>query len=236
MSRPRIGAVTIGQTPRPDLLEPLLARAGADTDVIEVGALDGLTTDRLPSRVARHGGEDKPAYPLTTRLRNGSLVTLDETDLAPLVQQAIDRAEHAGTDVTVLLCASGFLDVTARGTLVRPFDAAAARLRELGVRRLAVVVPYEGQADPARRKWGAAGFEATVLVGDPVSLELPADVAALDGLVLDYVGHAFGVVEALRGRTVLPVVDLGECGADAAILVIAERPGQAAVAGRVTRR
>ncbi|MEO8273809.1 MAG: AroM family protein [Chloroflexota bacterium] len=232
MIRPRVGAVTIGQTPRPDLLEPLLERVGADAEIIEVGALDGQDADRLRSRLGRRGRQGSPTYPLTTRLRDGSPVRLDEADLAPLVQEAIDRAENAGAEVTLLLCAGGFLDATGRRPLVRPFDAGSARLRDLGVRRLAVLVPYEGQADPARRKWQAAGFQATALVGDPESIELPTDLAGLDGLVLDYVGHASRVVKALRDRTAAPVVDLGECGADAAVAVIAEHLGHAVVAGR----
>lgn len=232
MSRPRVGAVTIGQTPRPDLLEPLLRRVGAQVEVMEVGALDPLTADAIASLAARRGREDERAYPLTTRLRDGSRVTLDEADLAPLVQRAIDRAEDAGVKVTLLLCAGGFEHATARGTLVRPFEAAVATLVEIGARRLGVVVPSEGQADAARRKWEASGFEITVLVGDPGSLTLPAEVARLDALVLDYVGHDAVAVRRLRHRTALPVVDLGECGADAAIAVVAPRVADAAVAGR----
>ena len=232
MSGPRIGAVTIGQAPRPDLVEPLLDRAAGTIEVLQVGALDGLTIDQLPAPASRHGRGGQPGYPLTTRLRDGTPVTLDEADLAPLVQQAVDRAEDAGTEVVLLLCAGGFLDVAARGTLIRPFDAAVARLHELGAGALAVVVPYPGQADPARRKWEAAGFRATVVVGHPADLTLPADTGTLDAVVLDYVGHPSRDVEALRERTELPVVDLGACGAEAAIAAAGMPLQRVAAAGR----
>jgi len=232
VSVPRIGAVTIGQAPRPDLVEPLLDRATRGIEVLEFGALDGLTIDRLPSPGSMHGGSGLPSYPLTTRLRDGTPVTLDEADLVPLVQQAIDQAEDAGAGVTLLLCAGGFLDVGARGTLVRPFDAAVARLHELGARELAVIVPYEGQADAARRKWESAGFGPAVAVGDPADVALPADAGTLDAIVLDYVGHPTRVVEALRERTELPVVDLGACGAEAAVAVAAGSSQRVAAAGR----
>ena len=217
MSRPRIAAVTIGQTPRPDLLEPLLARIGAD-DVAEFGALDELTADRIPSaRPTRDG-----AYPLTTRLRDGTRVTIDEADLAPLVQGAIDRAEEGGAAVTLLLCAGGFLATTARGALIRPFDAAVDRLRDLGLRQIDVLVPFAGQATPAADKWRAAGFEPSVLVGAPGSIELPGGPeAAGDAIVLDYVGHSGADVAALRARASAPVLDLGECGAEAAVAALA---------------
>lgn len=209
-----IAAVTIGQSPRADLLEPLLARLPADVEVIQVGALDALTADTLPRRDAGHASPG--SYPLTTRLRDGSPVTLDEADLAPLVQGAIDRAELAGAEVTLLLCAGGFLDATARGLLVRPFDAAAARLRAMGARRIAVMVPFEAQAAPAARKWADAGFDALPIAGDPRTLSGEDIDVAVDAIVLDYVGHPSAVVVALRSRTRRPVLDLGECGADAA--------------------
>jgi len=212
VSRPRIAAVTIGQTPRPDLLEPLLARAGTDVEVIEIGALDGLTPEQLPHR-------ERGPSPLTTRLRDGARVTLDEADLAPLVQHAIDRADDAGAEVTLLLCAGGFLGATARGTLVRPFDAAVATLRRLGARRVTVIVPFEGQAEPSRRKWAAAGVDAAPLVGDPATMDVHW-IADCHAIVLDYVGHPGKAVDDLRARTEIPIIDLGEIGAEAAVAAL----------------
>ena len=92
------------------------------------------------------------AYPLTTRLRDGRPVTLDEAFLAPLVQAAVDEAERRGATTTLLLCAGGFPDVRARGVLVRPFDAAAAELRALGAVRIVVACPSRPRS---RRRSGS---------------------------------------------------------------------------------
>jgi protein AroM len=221
VSRPRIGAVTIGQAPRPDLLEPLRKRSGGTADVIEAGALDGLERHELPARGPSRGDEGRGAYPLTTRLRDGSSVTLDEAALVPLVQRAIERAEAAGAEATLLLCAGGFLDVTA-----------VARLGAMDARRLIIVVPYPGQAEASRRKWTAAGFEASIRVADPPTVDDDGDVASADAIVLDYVGHPSSVVEALRARAPLPVVDLGEAGADAVLEALAEQRGRATATAR----
>lgn len=217
-----VAAITIGQRPRPDLLAPLLDRLPTGVEVVEEGALDGLTpaelADRLPSTTAPGDPTADPyagRYPLTTRLRDGTPVTLDEADLAPLVQAAVERAERAGADVTLLLCAGGFLGVVADGPLVRPFDAAVEQLRAMGARRVAVAVPSAAQAPAAALKWAAAGFEPVSIVGEPATLVPPA--TAVDAIVLDYVGHPAEAVAALRGRTRLPVVDLGACGAEAAV-------------------
>lgn len=201
-----VGTVTIGQAPRPDLLEPLRARLRADVEVIEVGALDPLDPDDLPK-----GGVG--ACPLTTRLRDGRPVTLDEAFLAPLVQAAVDQAERRGATTTLLLCAGSFPDLRVRGALVRPFDAAAAELRGLGAVRIAVVVPVEAQVSPSERKWRAAGFDPVVIVGSPPALDA---VTGISAVVLDYVGHPVADVATLRSALAIPLIDLGEAGASAA--------------------
>jgi protein AroM len=201
----RAGAVTIGQSPRPDLLEPLGSRLPLDVEIREAGALDALSSSDLLERPG--------AYPLTTRLRDGTRVTVDEAFLTPLVQIAVDAVEARGVAVTLLLCAGGFAEVRSRGPLVRPFEAAVAELQALGAWRIGVIVPIAGQALPADGKWRSAGFEPTLLVGDPASIDGPAGI---DVLVLDFVGHPSAVVEALRARLAIPVVDLGAAGAAAA--------------------
>ena len=200
--------MTIGAAPRSDLTGALRA-ALDDVDVIEVGALDDLPDDVVPPPPAADG------YPLTTRRRDGRVLTADEAWLGPRVAEAIDRAQAGGASVLVLLCAGGFASVTARRPLIRPFDVAISRLRDLGARRIGVLVPIEAQVVASRAKWTAAGFDAVLMVGTP------ADVGRLTGpdarsvdigveaIVLDYVGHPAAVVagaEALASP--IPVIDL----------------------------
>jgi hypothetical protein len=202
---PLLAAVTIGQSPRPDLLEPLRVRLPGDVMVIEVGALDALTVDDLPRGPA--------ASPLTTRMRDGRPVTVNEGFLAPLVQAAVLAVEARGATVTLLLCAGVFPDVRARGRLIRPFEAAVLALRRLGARRIGVVVPISSQEASAERKWRAARFEPAIRVGPPSMAE---GWSGIDAVVLDFVGHPGGVVDALREGLAVPVLDLGEAGAAAA--------------------
>lgn len=159
----RIAVITIGQTPRPDLVTPLISRLPQDVEVVEVGALDPLSTQQIDQLRSTR----TPRYPLTTRLRDGSLVVLEEEILSPLVQAAVSRAEEGGTQTTMLLCAGGFNSVKASGTLIRPFDAAVEAARKHGAQRVAVVVPFEGQAAPSVLKWNSVGFEALSLVAAP---------------------------------------------------------------------
>jgi protein AroM len=217
----RVGMLTIGQAPRPDLVAPF-RRLRPDVELVEAGALDGLTATTLPHAPV---GE----HPLTTRLRDGPLVTLDEATLVPLVRTALARLEATGVDATLLLCAGPFDAVRGERPFVRPFDVAARLLRAAGVRRLGVVVPVEQQRRPAERTFAAAGFQAAVWVASLAAAvdRLPewlADEAAAGGpighVVLDYVGHDPDEVAELQRRVAVPVVDLGLVGAETLAAIV----------------
>jgi protein AroM len=234
VSRPVVAAVTIGQSPRPDLLESLLDRIDPRRiEVRQYGALDEIDAAALPAGSIREprafadampgwstasgDGRDGPAYPLTTRLRDGRSVTLDETFLAPRVQAAVERAERDGAVATLLLCAGGFAVVEGRRPLVRPFELAVATLRSLGLPDVAVAVPDERQVPPAERKYIEAGLFPVVRAAAPGEVPDVFGSEVADGtvgaVVLDYVGHPLQVVDELRGTLPCPLVDLGDLAA-----------------------
>lgn len=211
MSEPvTIGAITIGQSPRPDLLARLRSHLQADgVTVVEMGALDALSVADLPGPAA--GG-----YPLTTRLRDGSAVTVDEAFLEPLVQSAVDILERQGCIASILLCAGGFTGIHATRPLVRPFQVAVGTLRSLGIERIVVVVPIDAQVEPSRAKWSSTGLETVVrsarLHDAPAAIVGDVETG-VEAVVLDYVGHPRDAVRRLRGLIDRPVVDLGDLAA-----------------------
>ncbi|HLA16926.1 MAG TPA: AroM family protein [Candidatus Limnocylindrales bacterium] len=221
MSEPvTIGAISIGQSPRPDLLAPLRGRLPADrVTIVEIGALDGLSVD----------GRAVPAaagYPLTTRLRDGSAVTVDEAFLEPLVQAAVDEVERRGCVVSILLCAGGFAGVHGTRPIVRPFEIAVATLHSLGIEWIAVVVPIEAQVEPSRRKWSTTGLSAVIrsarLHDAPAAIARDVETG-VEAVVLDYVGHPADAVRRLRGLLDRPVIDPGDLAAATLASLVAAR-------------
>ncbi|MCB0157369.1 MAG: AroM family protein, partial [Caldilineaceae bacterium] len=104
----RIGLLTIGQSPRPDLVQtlPVLSPFAQ----VEAGALDGLAAAAIPLAAG--------AFPLTTRLADGGTVVVDEAFLLPRMQAAVHRLEEAGVAAILLMCAGTFGPVTSRVPLV----------------------------------------------------------------------------------------------------------------------
>ena len=85
---PLLGIVTIGQTPRPDLVRAFEAHApGARVEVL--GALDGLTIVEIDALAAR-----PTDYPLLVKLADGSSRSIGMAVLHPLVEA---RAQEFGS-------------------------------------------------------------------------------------------------------------------------------------------
>ncbi|MBA2720904.1 MAG: AroM family protein [Chloroflexi bacterium] len=212
---PTVAALEIGQSPRPDLVAEVRAVLPDDVHVLEVGALDGIDPATVPPI------RPDAANPLSTRLATGHQILIDEAWVAPRLQAAVRRAEDAGADALLLLCAGGFHDLTNDRPLVRPAEAVARSLRERGIRTILVVVPWPGQIPASEAKWRAQGF-------DPVMLDAPLPDGLDDlveaaeqreAVVLDFVGHPANLIErverALEARSAAQVFDLGRYGAQA---------------------
>ncbi len=222
--RPAVGVHVIGQTPRSDLTEELTARFPVVHFEI-VGALDGLEGADVPACGLR-------AYPLETRLRDGTRVVVDAAFVEPLLQTAV-TALDARVSAHLVLCAGPFPRLAApappagsprRPTpLIRPFDVAVTHLAARGLRQLDVVVPFAAQATPSLDKWGVAGFGCRVHVfeerprhrpvGDWVSGLVAGSRA--QALVFDYVGMRADILDEAVHRLDRPVFELGRLALDA---------------------
>src|SRR5215211_5590228 len=99
----KIGAITIGQSPRVDVVPEMLEILGSSVELIEGGALDGLSAHEVAKLAPRNGD-----YVLVTRLRDGSSVQIAEHHILPRMQEQVDRAVAEGADVVALLCTGEF--------------------------------------------------------------------------------------------------------------------------------
>jgi protein AroM len=210
-----VGVVTIGQSPRTDVMPDISRSLPPGTRVIERGALDRLGPAQLVA-LAPACGEDL----LVTRLREGREVTLAETRLMPLLQDAVDEVTGRGAVIVAALCTGSLPGIRCRppllmpGPLVRNLVAALAPGSRRGrLARLGVVVPAPDQAGSAMADWSAAADEVLVLAaspyGPPAALAQAAETLAAwrPGLVvLDCLGFD-GQMKQMVARAVdVPVV------------------------------
>lgn len=209
MSQKRIGALIIGQSPRPDLITPL-EKLLPDYEILQAGALDGLAPDDLPD-------SSNAAYPLVTQMRDGTEVRVEENFITPRLQGALKRLETDGVTGTILLCAGTFASLHGTFPLFIPFKIGCAVLGTLHVSSIGLITPFVEQERPIQERWEKMGWLPTVWAAD---LEVQDDAFQwgiteriqankLECIVLDYVGHPSDQVTRIQKSIDIPVFDLG---------------------------
>jgi protein AroM len=159
----RVGMITIGQSPRPDVVPEVTALVGRPIEVIETGALDGLV--RTEVRLLAPGPADET---LVTRMQDGTEVQVAKRHIAPLLQSCIDRLASQA-DVLVLLCTGEFPEFHAAVPLLEPqglVDKIVQAVVGPGG-RVGVMVPGAAQVEGSRQKMAAYGLIATVVKASP---------------------------------------------------------------------
>jgi protein AroM len=205
----KVGLVTIGQSPRTDVTLTIRKMLGPEVELIEKGALDGMTRKEV-DKLAPAADE----YTLVTRMRNGTFVMVAKTRILPRVQKSVKELEEINVDLTVLLCTGDFPEVKANGLLIRPdkliFDMTRGVL-EHG--KLAVVVPDKGQIPFLRAKWEKKGVSLIMVAANPYGdMEASEEAAAIlaeenvDLIILDCIGFTPKMKEVFERITGKPVV------------------------------
>jgi protein AroM len=209
MTRSAVGIVTIGQSPRSDVVPDIAARLPAGTPVIERGALDDAGPADL-ARLTPGPGEEV----LVSRMRDGTEVAMAEARLLPLVQDAVDHVTGRGAAVVAVLCTGTLPHLRCPGPLllpgpmVRNLVAAAASGGRLGV-----VVPAAAQTGPVRADWEPVAGPVLVLAaspyGPPAELARAAGALAAFGpdlVVLDCLGFDGPMKQTVAQAVGVPVI------------------------------
>jgi protein AroM len=113
----RITFLTIGQTPRSDLVPEIVAALPSPVKVSEWGALDGLDSGAIQDLAP-----DEDDHALVTRLRDGSQAVIGKRWVTERIQTHLDE-RHVGdegpswpsAEATVLLCTGDFSELRPHG-------------------------------------------------------------------------------------------------------------------------
>jgi len=160
---PIVGLVTIGQSPRVDVVPDMEAILGPAVTVRERGALDGLDRTAI-AELAPGPGDDI----LVTRLADGSPVFVAKRHVVARVQAAIGELERGGVTMTALLCTGAFPALDASRLLVLPHQVLLGVLRALRwPGRLGIVTPSVQHVPQTEARWRADGFDPVVVPLSP---------------------------------------------------------------------
>lgn len=204
-----VGTVTIGQTPRTDVIPELSAILG-DLTVREAGALDGLSRAEIAGLAPQCGD-----YVLVTRLADGSSVEVAERRITPRVAAKIKEHFDAGVPLVLLLCTGEFPEFPEGGLLVRPQRVLFHVVRAVAEgKRLGILTPSAEQVPQSEERWRQLGGAVKSVPASPyVDAEAAVERASrelgewgAELLVLDCIGYSESMRRAAGAVAGAPAV------------------------------
>ncbi len=193
--RKRVAFVTIGQSPRDDVVPAMLEEIRTPVEASEYGALDDMTDAEIAA-IAPRKGEER----LVSRLRDGREVQLGKTSIEARLRIVLGRLDEAGFDLVVLLCTGRFGHFQLKTPFIEPQHTVDHFVQGLayGVDRLGVLLPDARQFDefhaipgPTMKFCAASPYTQDSLA----RLQAAGDELADTGMI---VMHCMGYSEPMR--------------------------------------
>jgi protein AroM len=206
----KIGIITIGQSPRTDVVPEMTALFGEGVAVLERGALDGLTVEEIRAYAPEAG-----MMHLCTRMRDGREVVVAKEKLLPKIQEAIDDLNRQQASVILLLCVGEFPQFRSACLVVEPQKIVDHCVKGLlgASHHLGIVIPIAEQQDWVRETFSKLTSSITLTVASPYGGE--ADLiraakklseAACDLIVMYCMGFNRRLTRPIREITAKPVI------------------------------
>ncbi|HHT84554.1 MAG: AroM family protein [Bacillota bacterium] len=204
-----LGTVTIGQAPRTDLIPEIKQFLGDGVEILEAGALDGLTLAEVQKLYPDPGDNV-----LITRMADGTQVKVAEKHIVPRMQGKIDRLVEQGAGVVLLACTGEFPEFECRKLLIEPNKVLFDTVKSVAPgMKLGVFIPDIDQVDYAQRRWSAVSHEVFVqavspygCAGDKTAGADRLKQAGVQVAVLDCIGYTLRDKQAVKEKLQVPVV------------------------------
>jgi len=205
---PRIAAITIGQSPRPDIIPELRALIGKPVEIVELGALDALELAAI-EKLAPGASE----FPLVTRLRDARSVRLRPAWVEERLQECISQLDPE-VELILLLCTGSFRPFRAQKPILFPGQLLLAITKSIAAdKRLGIMTPDPAQQEEQLRRWHAVSPEVIIQPANPYEsgkgIELAARqlaAAACAVVVMDCLGYTLAMQALVRQIVQKPVL------------------------------
>jgi protein AroM len=203
----KVGMVTIGQSPRNDVISEIRGILGR-LEIVERGCLDELTKEQIE----RLRPKEREPF-LITLLRDGRSVQVSREKAIGLLQQRITELEIKDVTLIVLLCTGDFPNFESKKLVIMPGKLIHKIVQGMLTkeRKLGVIIPSSEQIEQTKEKW--IDVNRVVAVASPY--ENPEKVAEaaktlqarnVDLTVLDCIGYTRQMKQKVKEITGKPVI------------------------------
>lgn len=205
----KIGALTIGQSPRNDLI-PEIEAFFKGAEIIQLGALDGLSKEQIADLAP--SGDDEI---LVSKLKDDSWALMAESKIISLLQERTDELCRRGVSPIVLLCTGMFSkELVASVPVIYPQKLLYSIVPILaGGRKLGIISPDPKQTEQNYERWQKVSDNIVVTALNPYDKSNAPDKAAqylkengAEVVVLDCMGFTIAIKEKMAELMGVPVI------------------------------
>ncbi|MEH7009994.1 AroM family protein [Neobacillus niacini] len=205
-----VGVITIGQTPRSDMIPAIRDFLPKDTKIIEKGVLDGRSELEILGFSPELGQTT-----LISRLNNGKSAVMAKEKILPIIQSLIDDLHQDNVSLIILACTGKFPLFRSNIPIIYPdylLNHVVKGLFREGL--MGVIVPLPEQAESIIHKWKDAGMTTIPETCSPYSFEETDMIKAIKQLdpypikaiVLDCMGYTEEMKMLAQSYTTKPVL------------------------------
>ncbi|HOV39527.1 MAG TPA: AroM family protein [Spirochaetales bacterium] len=206
----KIGALTIGQSPRKDVTPEFLQALGKDVELLQCGALDGLSQKEI-EQLAPGPGD----YILVTRLNDGTEVKIAEKYIHERMKECAHSLVRAGAEFLVLFCTGEFPELEGECLLLKPdvlMEHVVPGILKKG--KMGAILPSRDQIPLLGEKWKKTGLSIELSAASPYTgkeedyRKAARELAekGVDLIVLDCIGFNGTIKQIVRETAKCPVI------------------------------
>lgn len=207
--RVQIGMLTLGQSPRTDVISDIGDILGSNVEIIECGALDGLSLEEI-KKLEPSLNE----HVLVTRLKDGTEVKVSHEKIIARLNQCLQKLEER-SKILIILC-TGTFPLLSQKLLIEPSKLIKSVVQSLLPKgQLGVLIPTPEQTQVIESKWNREGISLKIEVLSPyqdTKTEIIQEVAtkfkdaSVDLIVLDCMGYTKRIGDLIHTMTGIPVI------------------------------
>jgi protein AroM len=164
MKNKKLGFITIGQSPRTDIMEDVRKIIPENIEIIEAGALDRYDRQYIQDNLSP--GENSQF--LVSRMRDGSQVEIAEEKIHSLLQNCVDHLNKKGCNIILMMCTGKIPELLSKVPILPPQKILHNIMKNIGFQgKIGVFIPEKEQELNIRKAWNSMGMEIFPVFASP---------------------------------------------------------------------
>ena len=204
----KIGAVTIGQSPRSDVTKDILPLLN-NFDLVECGALDDYTYEEVINEF-----QPKDENLFVSRMRDGKQVFLSKKKIISQLNSCIERLEQIGCEVIMVFCTGKIDGLKSKVKLLQPNVIMHKIIPSIAINtKMAIIIPDKKQKQQIRKQWEYVDLDITIFSASPYEdiekiqiLSKKIEKQNFGLVYLDCIGYSKQMQEIVSELTCVPVL------------------------------